>query len=67
MMAEVIERHTHDMDLIVQQFSDCDNIQERLSKLSTRISTSNKSIAQVSEREKKLAVFLVELNNKLFK
>ena len=55
------------MEIIQERFSECDAINERLTKLNARITKSNINIAKTSEKEKKLAVFLVDLNNKLFK
>ena len=55
------------MEIIQERFSECDAINERLTKLNARITKSNINIAKTSEEEKKLAVFLVDLNNKLFK
>ena len=55
------------MAFIEERFSECDKFQERLQKLNTRVNKSNQEIANISENEKKLAVFLVDLNNKLLK
>jgi hypothetical protein len=55
------------MNLIDHRFEECDKIQDRFQKLNIRVQKSNVAIAKISEKEKKLAVFLVELNNKLLR
>lgn len=66
-MGEIMSKHQKDMEIIQERFAECDQIHERLTNLNSRINKSNINIAKTSEKEKKLAVFLVDLNNKLFK
>lgn len=64
-MEELNQNHQQTMKIVESRFRECQNIQERVKKLNKRVQQSNVDLAEMSSKEKKLAVFLVELNNRL--
>ena len=64
-ITNTMTKHLDDMLQVQETFDRSIALQTRIDTLTRKGVKSNQAIAKISETEKKLAVFLVELNNKL--
>lgn len=62
----MIDKHTEDMETIKEAYEESPSIALRLENLTDRIDRMDRAMSRISNIERRMALFFIELNNKVY-
>ena len=60
------DKHKEDMETIKEAYDECPSIAMRLESLQDRIDRMDRAMSRISNIERRLAFFFLDLNNKVY-